>query len=127
MNPSIYGILTWGFREVMAKKQGDGAKDLFSGLIRIHVLHHACEEGIFGLGMIRELRRHGYRLGPGTIYPLLHGMERRGLLRSGLAWIDGRRRRVYYGTGAGRKVLAVAREKVCELAAEINPTADPDR
>ena len=104
----------------MTEKQNNtGAKDLFSGLIRIHVLHHACEEGIFGLGMIRELRHHGYRLGPGTIYPLLHSMEERGLLRSSLAWIDGRRRKVYYGTRAGRKMLEEAKEKVCELAKEI--------
>lgn len=98
---------------------GSGIKDLYSGLIRIHVLHHACEEGIFGLGMIHELRRHGYRIGPGTIYPLLHGMESRGLVRSSLAWINGRRRKVYYGTRAGRKVLEEAKKKVRELADEI--------
>ena len=103
----------------MAQKQSTGAKDLFSGLIRIHVLHHACEEGIFGLGMIRELKHHGYRIGPGTIYPLLHSMEERGLLRSGFAWIDGRRRKVYYGTRAGKKMLEEAKEKVRELANEI--------
>jgi PadR family transcriptional regulator, regulatory protein PadR len=103
----------------MAEKQSIGAKDLFSGLIRIHVLHHACEEGIFGLGMIRELKLHGYRMGPGTIYPLLHGMEERGLLRSGLAWINGRRRKVYYGTRAGKKMLDEAKEKVRELVHEI--------
>lgn len=103
----------------MAEKQGAGTKDLFSGLIRIHLLHHACEEGIFGLGMIRELSRHGYRIGPGTIYPLLHGMEKRGLLRSGFAWIDGRRRKVYYGTRTGKRMLEEAKEKVRELAEEI--------
>jgi DNA-binding PadR family transcriptional regulator len=96
-----------------------GAKDLYSGLIRIHVLHHACEEGIFGLGMIQELRRHGYRIGPGTIYPLLHGMEKRGLLRSSVAWMSGRRRNVYYGTRAGQKALEKAKEKVRELSNEI--------
>ncbi len=103
----------------MKEKPVAGTKDLYSGLIRIHVLHHACEEGIFGLGMIRELRRHGYRIGPGTIYPLLHGMEERGLLRSSFAWIDGRRRKVYYGTRAGKKMLEEAKEKVRELANEI--------
>ena len=103
----------------MIERRRAGTKDLFSGLIRIHVLHHACEEGIFGLGMIRELRRHGYRIGPGTIYPLLHGMEERGLLRSSFAWIDGRRRKVYYGSRAGKKMLAQAKEKVRELADEI--------
>jgi len=45
--------------------------DLFSGLIRIHVLHHAAQEELFGLGLIEELQRHGYHLSPGTLYPML--------------------------------------------------------
>ena len=56
-------------------------QELYSGLIRLHVLYHATREPVFGLGMIRELRRHGYRIGPGTLYPLLHRMEQRGCLR----------------------------------------------
>ena len=103
----------------MKENRPAGAKDIYSGLIRIHLLHHACEEGTFGLGIIRELQHHGYRIGPGTIYPLLHGMEERGLLRSSFAWIDRRRRKVYYGTRAGKKMLEEAKEKVRELANEI--------
>jgi PadR family transcriptional regulator PadR len=103
----------------MKKAPDAGMKDLYSGLIRIHVLHHACEDGVFGLGMIQELRRHGYRISPGSIYPLLHGMESHGLVRSSLAWINGRRRKIYYGTRAGRKVLEEARNKVRELADEV--------
>ena len=103
----------------MKRAAGAGMKDLYSGLIRIHVLHHACEDGVFGLGMIQELRRHGYRISPGSIYPLLHGMEAHGLVRSSLAWINGRRRKVYYGTRAGRRVLEEARKKVRELAEEV--------
>src|SRR5205814_7478556 len=57
-------------------------RDLYSGLIRLHVLHHAAEEPIFGLGMIEELGRHGYRISPGSLYPLLHGLEKKGYLRS---------------------------------------------
>src|SRR5688500_12562173 len=57
-------------------------QELYSGLIRLHLLYHASREPIFGLGMIRELRRHGYRIGPGTLYPLLHRMEAKGYLRS---------------------------------------------
>ncbi len=32
-------------------------KDLYGGLIRLHILHHAAEEPVFGLGIIEELRR----------------------------------------------------------------------
>src|SRR5579872_1123259 len=57
-------------------------RELYSGLIRLHVLHHAAKEPIFGLGMIEELGRQGYKVSPGMFYPLLHSMEKRGLLRS---------------------------------------------
>ncbi len=44
-------------------------KDLYGGLIRLHILHHAAEEPVFGLGIIEELRRHGYEMSAGTVYP----------------------------------------------------------
>ena len=94
-------------------------RELFSGLIRLHVLHHACEEPIFGLGMIEELARHGYRLSPGTLYPLLDGLEKKGLLRSSRRLADGKFRRVYRATPAGRKALKMAKQRVKELFGEL--------
>lgn len=93
--------------------------DLYAGLIRLHVLHHAAEDELFGFWMIGELRRHGYRIGPGTMYPLLHGMEHRGWLRSTEKKVEGRRRRVYRITPAGRRALVEAKEKVRELYEEM--------
>lgn len=95
-------------------------RELFFGLIRIHVLLHASHEPIFGLAMMKELEHHGYRIGPGTLYPLLHGLERGGLLRSELKNVGGRRRRVYKVTAAGNKALAKARLKVDELHEELH-------
>src|SRR5258708_20573028 len=56
--------------------------DLLTGFIRLHVLHHAAEHEVYGQWMIDELARHGYRLSPGTLYPMLHAMERKGYLTS---------------------------------------------
>jgi len=70
--------------------------------------------------MIQELSRHGYRLGPGTLYPLLHGMEAQGLLRSKAASGGGRPRRVYTATAAGLKALKEGHEKVRELLCEMD-------
>lgn len=94
-------------------------RDLYSGLIRLHVLHHACEEPFFGLWMIEELARHGYRLSPGTLYPLLAAMEKKGLLRSSRKRVHGKFRRMYRGTPAGRKALRIARKRVQELFGEL--------
>lgn len=97
----------------------DRYQDLYSGLIRLHILHHACEEPIFGLGMIEELGRHGYKLSAGTIYPMLHRLEMSGLLRSHEEHNGRRRRRTYRATRAGEKALAAAKQKVWELFSEL--------
>jgi PadR family transcriptional regulator PadR len=92
---------------------------LFSGLIRLHVLYHASKEPVFGLDMIRELRRHGYELSAGTLYPLLHGMEKGGYLRSTRDLCNGHFRRFYRVTPLGRKALREGRAKVRELFGEL--------
>jgi PadR family transcriptional regulator, regulatory protein PadR len=100
-------------------------RDLFAGLIRIHVLVHALHEPVFGLAMMEELNRHGYRIGPGTLYPLLHGMERGGLLKSQLKNVDGRRRRLYTITAPGKRALRNATTKVDELHYELHEEPPP--
>lgn len=97
----------------------DHKRELFYGLIRIHVLAHASHQPIFGLAMMEELEHHGYHVGPGTLYPLLHGLERAGLLKS-TADKSERRRRVYKITAAGRRALEIARTKVDELHHELH-------
>jgi PadR family transcriptional regulator len=94
-------------------------QDLYGGLIRLHILHHASKGPVFGLWFIEELARHGYRLSPGTLYPLLHGLEQKGYLRSANERSGKSSRRVYRATPLGRKVLVAAREKVSELFGEL--------
>ncbi|UWZ84580.1 PadR family transcriptional regulator [Occallatibacter riparius] len=103
----------------MAKRSSAKYQDLYIGLVRLHVLHHAAKESVFGQGMIEELGRHGYRLGPGTIYPLLHSMERRGWLRAQLVVVAGRRRKSYVATHAGKAALTEAIARVEELVHEV--------
>jgi PadR family transcriptional regulator PadR len=88
----------------------------------MHVLLHASMEPIFGLAMMEELGHHGYKVGPGTFYPLLHGLERAGLLKSLPSRSGGRVRRLYKITVAGRKALDAARTKVDELHRELHET-----
>jgi PadR family transcriptional regulator len=94
-------------------------RDLYSGLIRLHVLHHAVEEPIFGLGMAEELARHGYHISPGTLYPLLHSLEKKGYLRSSTERNGKSFRKVYRATPRGRRALAAAKSKVKELFREL--------
>ena len=96
-----------------------GQTEFVSGFIRLHILYHASRGPVFGLELIRELRRHGYELSPGTLYPILHGMEERGYLRSSRTLSSGKIRRVYRATASGRRALGEARAKVRELFGEL--------
>jgi DNA-binding PadR family transcriptional regulator len=95
------------------------SQDLYAGLIRLHVLHHANERPIYGAWIIEELSHHGYSLSPGTLYPLLHGLERKGYLRSRKEPNGRSSRRVYLITALGKRVFADAKDKVRELFGEL--------
>jgi len=94
-------------------------RDLLLGFIKIHILHHASQQPVYGLWMMEELARHGYTVSPGTLYPTLHSLERAGYLISEKHVVGGRQRRYYTLTPAGEAALAEARARLAELVAEV--------
>lgn len=105
----------------------DIVRDFVRGAVAVHVLHHAAETGVHGAWMAHELSHHGYSISPGTLYPLLHRMERDGLLASRREVADGRARRRYVATRAGRRTLSKLRAAVAELADEVLPAGARER
>jgi DNA-binding PadR family transcriptional regulator len=97
----------------------DDQRGLLSDLIRLHILHHAVEGEIYGQWMLEELRRHGYRISPGTLYPMLHALERKSYLKSRVEGEGRRAPRYYRATAKGKKALAVAKDRVRELFGEL--------
>ena len=101
----------------MSLRRPSRHNNLWRGLIRLHILHHAAEGDVYGLELIAELRRHGYSIGPGTLYPLLHRLTENGYLRERSA--GRQRQRRYYATAKGRRALAEAYHYVAELSTEL--------
>jgi DNA-binding PadR family transcriptional regulator len=95
-------------------------REILLSFWKAHILHHAGEGPIHGQWVITELRRHGYEISPGTLYPLLNRMERLGWLacqkdsKGGL-----RARKDYHLTAKGQKALDVVRGKLIELFEEL--------
>lgn len=87
--------------------------------MQIHVLHHAAEGEVHGIELIEELGRHGHRLSPGTLYPMLHRLEESGLLRSRREVVAGKTRRNYVATARGKRALEDCRRALRELADEV--------
>jgi PadR family transcriptional regulator PadR len=95
------------------------ARLFFGGFVRMHILHHAAEAPICGVDITAELRRHGYQLSPGTLYPVLHELEKSGCLKARATVVAGKRRKYYTATARGRAALQQAKIKLRELAAEV--------
>jgi PadR family transcriptional regulator, regulatory protein PadR len=100
-------------------------RDTFMGFVRVHVLYHAAKDRIFGLEMIEELREHGYKLSPGTLYPILHGMQKAGYLRAEQEVVAGKVRKYYHITAAGKRVLSRLQVKIRELTQEVLEDVTP--
>lgn len=107
------------FRHYLSRPEEVGVREFQRGAVRLHILHHSAEHPIHGAWMTRELAEHGYQISPGTLYPTLHRMEADGLLVSEQTVVDGRTRRVYRVTEAGRAALAEDRAALAELAREV--------
>ena len=94
-------------------------RDFFLGLIRLHILYHGAQGPIFGLQLIQELGTHGYELSAGTLYPILHRLEREGFLASQKQVVQGKVRKYYRTTESGQEVLREASGKVLALIDEL--------
>jgi DNA-binding PadR family transcriptional regulator len=98
---------------------GNVVREFFLGFVKIHILHHAGEEPVYGLALIAELRRHGYELSPGTLYPVLRQLEQTGYLRRLNRVVNGKVRKYYILTSRGGQALIDARAKIAELVSEV--------
>ena len=100
-------------------------RHLSLGFIRTHILFHAAEGPVYGVALMVELGRHGYRVGPGTLYPILHGLEQQRLLRREEQVVAGKVRKYYRITPAGRRTLTQAEAQLRDLVGEVLPLSRP--
>ena len=95
-------------------------RKILLGFIRVHILHHATvDNGIYGVEMIKELERHGYRISPGTMYPTLHEMKQNKLLNDEKKNVEGKIRKIYRVTEKGKQILDNLKKFIIELSEEV--------
>ncbi len=95
------------------------SRDLFLGFVKLHILYHAGREPVYGLWLINELSTHGYRLSPGTLYPILHALAQDGLLSREKRVVEGKTRKYYRLTPRGRAALKDGISKARQLLHEV--------
>ena len=94
-------------------------REIDLAFIKLHILYHAANEEVYGLGLIEELARHGYKLSPGTLYPTLAKMQQTGLLTSTTRTVNHKQRKYYNITPSGLKQLNRLKIKIKELYKEV--------
>ena len=83
-------------------------RDMIQGLVRLRILRAAARGPIAGVELSDDLAAAGHRMSPGTLYPLLHDLEKAGWLKSKGKTVKGKRRRYYRATKKGRAQLEQA-------------------
>ena len=101
-------------------------RELMLGFVRVHILHHAGKEAVYGTGISAELAQHGYKLSWGTLYPLLHNLYLEGFLDREDRVVNGKVRKYYALTPLGRQALQEARLKALELVNELTDDRDAE-
>ena len=94
-------------------------RDLELAFVKLHILYHADNDEIFGIGLMEELKRHGYTIGPGTLYPTLAKLEKGGFLTCEARTVNHKQRKYYCITPAGRSLLDEMKSKIEELYKEV--------
>ncbi len=94
-------------------------REILLAFWKIHILHHATEGPVVGQWMLKELRHHGYEVSPGTLYPVLHRMEKLGWLYSESETTHPRARQSFYATEKGKAMLALVKKQLQELKTEL--------
>ena len=80
-----------------------------SGVPELLLLRLLAQREMYGYELVRSIRlvtSDAISLGEGVIYPVLHGLERKGALKSKRKPVDGRTRVYYSLTAKGQKRLA---------------------
>ncbi len=96
--------------------------ETLKGHLDLLVLAVLAEGPLHGYAVIEALRDrsgHAFDVPEGTIYPVLHRLERAGLLASDWDASTGRRRRTYRLNDSGRGALELERTAWNEFAAAV--------
>ena len=99
------------------------SKELLKGSTSTLVLSVLENNDLYGYRIIRELEirsEKAFEMSEGTLYPILHALEKEKYLESYWNEIDGRRRKYYHITNKGKEQLADKKEEWKSFSANVN-------
>jgi PadR family transcriptional regulator PadR len=100
----------------------DSNPNFMNGVPELLILRLLQDEEMYGYEIVDAIRSRTdtvVALGEGVVYPVLHGLERDGALKSRRRTVNGRRRIYYSVTGMGARRLADLQRSWGDLAIAI--------
>jgi PadR family transcriptional regulator PadR len=98
----------------------------WQGLVKLVVLQQAGQGPVYGGKLRKYLHDWGYDISPGSLYPLLHHLERAALLQCRIKIFRGRTRKYYQLTPQGQECLEALRREVSAVVREVILGDRPD-
>lgn len=101
------------------RNQKQISQAFWQGMVKLVVLHQAGLAPLYGGRLSKYLRNQGYDISPGSLYPMLHGLEKMAFLRSRIKIFKGRVRKYYELTPEGRACLEILRQELGAIVREV--------
>ena len=98
----------------------------WQGMVKLIVLHQANLGPVYGGRLSKYFHSLGYAISPGSLYPLLHSMEKANLMRCHIRIFKGRARKYYELTPQGQDCLEASRKEAEEIVREVILSSLPD-
>ncbi len=95
------------------------SQSFWQGMVKLIVLHQASLGPIYGGRLSKYFQSLGYEISPGSLYPLLHSLERAALLHCRIKIFKGRARKYYELTPEGQDCLAALRQEMRGIVREV--------
>lgn len=98
------------------------SKELLKGSTPILVMSVLKQGDLYGYRIIRELEirsENVFEMSEGTLYPILHALEKEKLLESYWQEVDGRKRKYYHLTARGLKQFEEKKQEFASFAKDV--------
>jgi DNA-binding PadR family transcriptional regulator len=95
------------------------SQTFWQGLVRLIVLHQANLGPVYGGRLSKYFRSLGHEISPGSLYPLLHSLEKASFLHSRIRIFRGRARKYYELTPEGQDCLEALRQELGAIVREV--------
>jgi PadR family transcriptional regulator PadR len=95
------------------------SQTFWQGLVKLIVLHQANLSPVYGGRLSKYFRSLGYEISPGSLYPLLHSLEKANFMHCRIRIFRGRARKYYELTSEGQECLEALRQELGEIVREV--------